>query len=149
MRLEHFGSRHATAGGRARWLAAMRGLRSVDESRRRRGDHRRGARAAATTPCELTERFDKAELGPEQLRVDPAELEASVAGLEPDVLGGLRTARSRTCAPSRRRSLRRARDRWSSPEGQTVEVVEVPVRRAGVYVPGGRAAYPSTVVMCA
>jgi histidinol dehydrogenase len=30
-----------------------------------------------------------------------------------------------------------------------VEVAEVPVARAGVYVPGGRAPYPSTVVMCA
>src|ERR687894_76939 len=33
------------------------------------------------------------------------------------------------------------------PEGHTVEVVERPVRRAAVYVPGGRAPYPSTVVM--
>ena len=41
---------------------------------------------------ELTERFDHAELGPEQLRVDPNELEASVGVLEPDVLAGLRTA---------------------------------------------------------
>ena len=35
---------------------------------------------------ELTERFDHAELGPDQLRVDPNELEASVGVLEPDVL---------------------------------------------------------------
>jgi histidinol dehydrogenase len=35
------------------------------------------------------------------------------------------------------------------PQGQRVELAEVPVRRAGVYAPGGRAAYPSTVVMCA
>jgi histidinol dehydrogenase len=33
------------------------------------------------------------------------------------------------------------------PEGHTVEIVERPVRRAAVYVPGGRAPYPSTVVM--
>jgi histidinol dehydrogenase len=31
--------------------------------------------------------------------------------------------------------------------GQSVDVAELPVRRAAVYVPGGRAAYPSTVVM--
>jgi histidinol dehydrogenase len=35
------------------------------------------------------------------------------------------------------------------PEGQRVELKEVPVGRVGIYVPGGRAAYPSTVVMCA
>ena len=40
---------------------------------------------------ELTERFDHAELGPDQLRVDPNELEASIGVLEPDVLDGLRT----------------------------------------------------------
>jgi histidinol dehydrogenase len=33
------------------------------------------------------------------------------------------------------------------PQGQTVTLREVPVRRAAVYVPGGRAPYPSTVVM--
>ena len=40
----------------------------------------------------LTERFDRAELRPEQLRVPPAEIEAAVAFLEPAVLEGLRTA---------------------------------------------------------
>ena len=34
------------------------------------------------------------------------------------------------------------------PQGQHVELRELPVRRAGVYAPAGRAAYPSTVVMC-
>jgi histidinol dehydrogenase len=33
------------------------------------------------------------------------------------------------------------------PQGQTVRLREVPVRRAAVYVPGGRAPYPSSVVM--
>jgi histidinol dehydrogenase len=35
------------------------------------------------------------------------------------------------------------------PEGQRIEVADVPVRRVGIYAPAGRAAYPSTVVMCA
>ena len=34
-------------------------------------------------------------------------------------------------------------------QGQLVELDEAPVRRAAAYVPGGRAPYPSTVVMCA
>lgn len=33
------------------------------------------------------------------------------------------------------------------PQGQTVRVREVPVRRAGVYAPGGQAPYPSSVIM--
>jgi histidinol dehydrogenase len=95
----------------------------------------------------LTERFDHAELGPEELRVDPRELESSAGILERDVLSGLRTAIANVKAVAQAQ-LREA-VAVDLPEGQRVEVAEVPVRRAGVYVPGGRAPYPSTVVMAA
>jgi histidinol dehydrogenase len=95
----------------------------------------------------LTERFDHAELGPEELRVDPRELESSVGILERDVLSGLRTAIANVKAVAQAQ-LREA-VAVDLPEGQQVEVAEVPLRRAGVYVPGGRAPYASTVVMCA
>src|ERR671924_2288075 len=93
----------------------------------------------------LTARFDKAELAPEQLRVDPRELEASIGLLEPEVLRGLRTAIANVRAVVRAQ----ARDLVTVEleQGQRVEIVEVPVRRAAIYVPGGRAPYPSTVVM--
>jgi histidinol dehydrogenase len=95
----------------------------------------------------LTARFDRAELRPEQLRVDPRELEAAVGVLEPAVVEGLRTAIANV------REVARAQLREPTSvelaEGQRVEVAEQPVRRAGIYVPGGRAPYPSTVVMCA
>jgi histidinol dehydrogenase len=94
----------------------------------------------------LTERFDHAELGPEQLRVDANELESSVGVLDRDVLAGLRTAKANVRAVA----LAQVRDEPLAvelPEGHTVEIVEHPVRRAAVYVPGGRAPYPSTVVM--
>ena len=95
----------------------------------------------------LTERFDHAELGPEGLRVDPRELEGSVGILGRDVLDGLRTAIANVRAVAQAQ-LREA-VAVDLPEGQRVEVAEVPVRRAGIYVPGGRAPYPSTVVMAA
>jgi histidinol dehydrogenase len=95
----------------------------------------------------LTERFDHAELGPEGLRVDARELESSVGILERDVRGGLRTAIANVRAVAQAQ-LREAVT-VVLPEGQRVEVAEVPVRRAGIYVPGGRAPYPSTVVMAA
>jgi histidinol dehydrogenase len=94
-----------------------------------------------------TARFDSAELAPEELRVDPRELEASLGVLEPEVLRGLRAAIANVRAV--------ADAQLADPvsvdleAGQRVEVTEQPVRRAGVYVPAGRAAYPSTVVMCA
>jgi histidinol dehydrogenase len=39
--------------------------------------------------------------------------------------------------------------RLELPQGQTVSIREVPLGAAGIYAPGGRAAYPSSVLMCA
>ena len=96
--------------------------------------------------AEFTERFDHAELGPDQLRVDPNELESSVGILEPDVLAGLRTSIANVKAVARAQVCNE-QVTVELPEGHSVEVSEHPVRRAAVYVPGGRAPYPSTVVM--
>jgi histidinol dehydrogenase len=95
----------------------------------------------------LTERFDRAELGPEELAVPAAEIEAAIGTLEPPVLAGLREAIVNVRAVARAQ-LRDA-VRVELEAGHAVEVDEVPVRRAAAYVPGGRAPYPSTVVMCA
>jgi histidinol dehydrogenase len=94
---------------------------------------------------EFTERFDHAEVAPDELRVDPRELEAAIGVLEPAVLDGLRTAIRNVRAVARAQ----LRDPISVEleQGQVVEVAEVPVRRAAIYAPGGRAPYPSTVVM--
>ena len=94
---------------------------------------------------DFTERFDRAELGPEQLRVGSHELEASIGVLEPAVLDGLRTAISNVRAVARMQLREPAA--VELPEGHRVEIAEAPVRRAAIYVPGGEAPYPSTVVM--
>lgn len=95
----------------------------------------------------FTERFDHAELAPQDVRVPPADIDNAVATLEPGVLSGLRTAMANV------REVARAqlRDpvRVALEAGHTVEVAELPVRRVAAYVPGGRAPYPSTVVMAA
>ncbi|HYP49291.1 MAG TPA: histidinol dehydrogenase [Thermoleophilaceae bacterium] len=96
---------------------------------------------------DLTARFDRAELAPEDLRVSARELEASLGALEPGVLRGLRSAIANVRAVAR--AQLREPVSVELPAGQRVEVVEAPVRRVGVYVPGGRAPYPSTGVMCA
>ncbi|MFN2617323.1 MAG: histidinol dehydrogenase [Thermoleophilaceae bacterium] len=113
-------------------------VRGILEEVRRDGD---------AAVLRLTARFDRAELRPDELRVEPRELEASLGVLEPDVLRGLRAAIA---------NVRRvAEEQVGGPAaveleaGQRVELLEVPVRRAGIYVPAGRAAYPSTVVMAA
>jgi histidinol dehydrogenase len=94
----------------------------------------------------LTERFDRA--GPAgELTVPPDEIERAVTTLEPDVLKALRTA----IANVRAVAEAQLHDAVAVdlPEGQRVVYGEAPVRRAAAYVPGGRAPYPSTVVMTA
>jgi histidinol dehydrogenase len=96
----------------------------------------------------LTERFDHAELAPSTALVPVHEIEAAVSTLEPSVLRGLKTAIDNVSAVARA-AVREKPIEVELPERQVVEIAEVPVRRAAAYVPGGRAPYPSTVVMCA
>jgi histidinol dehydrogenase len=113
-------------------------VRDILEQVRREGDE---------AVLRFTARFDHAELSPTELQVEPRELEASLGTLEPEVLQGLRAA----IANVRQVAAAQLRDSIDVEleAGQRVEIAEVPVRRVGVYVPGGRAAYPSTVVMAA
>jgi histidinol dehydrogenase len=85
-------------------------------------------------------------------RLDGVEGDPRVSGEElatarlPDaVRAGLETAIANVGAVARA-ALGRDRE-LSLPQGQSVRLREVPVGRAAVYVPGGRAPYPSTVVM--
>ncbi|MEA2442605.1 MAG: histidinol dehydrogenase [Thermoleophilaceae bacterium] len=96
----------------------------------------------------LTARFDHAEVAPASLLVPLHEIEAAVSTLEPAVLRGLKTAIANVRAVANA-GMRAQPARVELPERHVVEIAEVPVRRAAAYVPGGRAPYPSTVVMCA
>lgn len=107
-------------------------------------DVRAGGDAAVVR---LTERFDRAEVGPERLAVAPVEIEASLGALEPAVREGLRKAIENVRAVAGAQLSADAAVDLA--DGQRVELAEIPLRRAGVYVPGGRAPYPSTLVMCA
>ncbi len=90
--------------------------------------------------AELSERFDGVR--PASLRV-----EASAGGIDPELRAAIETALANVTAVAN--AALRDPLRVTLPQGQTVEIADVPVRRAGAYVPGGRAAYPSSVVMCA
>jgi histidinol dehydrogenase len=95
---------------------------------------------------EIAERFS--EPAPEALRVDPGAVAAAPGLLEPAVRDALRLAAANIEAVARA-ELEAA----SAPvlveldQGQRVEVRGEPVAAAGVYAPGGRAAYPSSVLM--
>jgi histidinol dehydrogenase len=89
------------------------------------------------------ERFDATRGAP--LRVGAGELDAAAAGLRSDVRAGLEVAMANVAAVAGASLGDDAELRL--PQGQRIHVRELPVRRAGIYVPGGRAPYPSTVVM--
>jgi histidinol dehydrogenase len=94
---------------------------------------------------ELTRQHDTAGAEPRPLRVGPAELDAAAAALRSDVRAGLELGMANIAAVAGA-SLGDDAE-ILLPQGQRVLVRELPVRRAAVYVPGGRAPYPSTVLM--
>jgi histidinol dehydrogenase len=95
----------------------------------------------------LTAEFDATERPPESLRVDPAAAAAALTALDPVLREAMEVAAAnvRTVAETQLAEPARV----ELPQGQVVTVREVAVRAAGVYAPGGRAAYPSSVLMCA
>ena len=96
---------------------------------------------------ELAERFDPAGVAPDRLRVPAEEIEGALGWAEPGILDSLRVAIANVRKVAESQVGHGAVVELA--DGQYVDVAEVPVRRAGVYVPAGRAPYPSTVIMCA
>jgi histidinol dehydrogenase len=93
---------------------------------------------------ELTERHDGVRL--DQLRVSAEEIQTAYDDCDPDVVRALENARDRI-AEHHRRQLRAPVEH--DVDGVRVRSSSVPVGAAGCYVPGGRAAYPSTLLMTA
>jgi len=94
---------------------------------------------------ELTEKFDKVHL--DNLVVDEETREAAYEQVDARVTECLVEAEVRI---SRFHELQLPRGLWLSEiePGVTLGVKTTPLSRVGAYVPGGRAAYPSTALMC-
>ena len=93
---------------------------------------------------ELTARYDGADVA--ELRVPPGEVASAVERLPAKVVEAIRTA-ERAIADFHHQEMNVGR-RYER-DGIVVEARLQPVDRAGLYVPGGLAAYPSTVLMTA
>src|ERR1035437_4014447 len=91
-----------------------------------------------------TRQFDTGGSQPAALRVPEAELDTALERLSDDVRKGLVHAIDHVRRVSK---AALAPERTVAFSGHEVILREAPVNRAGVYVPGGRAPYPSTVVM--
>jgi histidinol dehydrogenase len=94
---------------------------------------------------ELTERFDRLSLTPETLAFSPDEIDAQIARVSDDDRVALMTAAARIRAYHDRQMPADAR--WTDAAGADLGWRWSPVSAAGLYVPGGLASYPSSVLM--
>ena len=101
------------------------------------------AARGAVAALEYGEKFDGVR--PAAVRVPAADLAAALAGLDPEVRTALEIAIDRTRAVHA--DQRRTDTTTLFDNGAAVTERWVPVERVGLYVPGGNAVYPSSVVM--
>ena len=95
----------------------------------------------------LTGRFDAPAADLTSLRMDPADVRAAVAVLDADLREAIDAAAANVRAVAEAQLGSERMVELSA--GQRVRLREVAVGAAGIYSPGGRAAYPSSVLMCA
>ncbi|PZO66521.1 MAG: histidinol dehydrogenase [Paracoccus denitrificans] len=94
---------------------------------------------------EMTARFDRLDLAPETMAFSPAEIAAAVAQVSDAERAALELAAARIRAYHERQLP--ADDYWTDETGAELGWRWSAVSAAGLYVPGGQASYPSSVLM--
>ena len=94
---------------------------------------------------EFTKKFDRLDLTPSAMRVTPEEMEAATKACAPETLEALQVAADRI-ADYHRRQMPENQD-YVDATGIRLGYRWTAVSAAGLYVPGGTAAYPSSVLM--
>lgn len=94
---------------------------------------------------ELSARLDGSE--PAAMPLPAERLAAAVRELDPGLRGALEQAAANIRALAEAELASQRDTEATLPQGQRLAVVSSPVRSAGVYAPGGAAAYPSSVLM--
>jgi len=94
---------------------------------------------------DLTEKFDRLTLTPETMRFSPAEIENLIAQVPQNERDALQVAADRIRAYHTRQMPEDAA--WQDEHGAMLGWRWTPVGAAGLYVPGGLASYPSSVLM--
>lgn len=92
-----------------------------------------------------TKEFDKVDVTKETIRVTDAEIEEAYAQIDPALLGVIRKA----LVNIRQYHEKQIQNSWftSTTDGTMLGQKVTPLNRVGVYVPGGKAVYPSSVLM--
>jgi len=111
-------------------------VREVVERVRREGD---------PAVLEYTEKFDKVKLTHKDMKVSPQEIKEAYAHVETQKVDALKLAAHNIRAFHEKQKI----SSWVSQEANGVILGNLarPIRSAGVYVPGGKACYPSSVLM--
>jgi histidinol dehydrogenase len=94
---------------------------------------------------DLTARFDRIDLAKSGLRVTVAEIDAAVKACDGKALAALKLARDRIETYHRRQMP--AADRFTDALGVELGAKWTAIEAVGLYVPGGTASYPSSVLM--
>lgn len=94
---------------------------------------------------EYTQKFDGASIGADTIRVTQEEIDEAVAAVEPALLDVMKKA----LVNIRSYHEKQKQYSWfdSKPDGTILGQKVTPLQSVGVYVPGGKAAYPSSVLM--
>lgn len=128
----------ATAGAIRTWSSATTpaDVGSIEREVREEGD---------AAVLRLTAEFDATERAPESLRVDPGEVARALSELSPETRSSLELAAANVSAVAMAQ-IEEPR-LVELPQGHSVTLREIPLGAAAIYAPGGRAAYPSSVLM--
>lgn len=122
---------------RLQWSESIQAdVEEIIKDVRRRGD---------AALVEYTMKFDGVKLSPGDFWARQEEIEKAYLAIEPEFITAMRRAQENIVDFHRRAMAGSWFDALSN--GRMVGQLVVPVARAGVYVPGGTAAYPSTVLM--
>tara|TARA_R110002110_G_scaffold68580_8_gene185561 strand:+ start:275 stop:1585 length:1311 start_codon:yes stop_codon:yes gene_type:complete len=94
---------------------------------------------------DYTKKFDRVELTPDSMRVSQDEIDVAIASVTPEILAALELARDRIIAYHERQ--RPTGFEVTDDAGVRLGSRWTPVGAVGLYVPGGTACYPSSVLM--
>lgn len=94
---------------------------------------------------EYAKKFDKADLNADNIRVTEAEIKEAYSLVEPSLVAVIRRAGENIRAYHEKQK----KNSWfeSKDNGVILGQKVTPLKRVGIYVPGGKASYPSTVLM--
>lgn len=127
----------ASSRGQAAGASAERTVRAILQAVERGGDK---------AVLRYAKQFDKVSLKPDQLKVTPDEIKNAYFHIRKEEGDALRLAARRITAFHERQRTKT----WMYQDGDaTLGQLVTPVDAVGVYVPGGKAVYPSSVLMCA